>query len=283
MNQSLLVCHNGRFIPCEDAAIASNDGGLLFGDSLFETLKAHRNKIQLKAQHLDRLEDAARRLDFPCPRPQLETALAQTAACLTAPVSRLRLTLTRGNHQGLLWPDSGDGNFLLTAAPYQEPDLFRQDGGAVCVSAPNQRVNPFSPLPQMKHGNYADCLYAYNRARQAGADEALFFDDRGTVLEGATSNIFALIEDRLVTPPAGTLVLDGIIRQEVIHAAAKSRLLVVEQELSRKELLGASEVFLTNSLIELLPVTSIDGQELQRGQCWATLLETLRIRQQFSL
>lgn len=275
---SMLVCRNGTFIPHEDASLPINDGGFLFGDTLFETLKAKGGNILLPQQHLDRLEHSAKLLNFPFRRDRIETSLQQLANALTAPASRIRLTLSRGSHSGLNLPAAEDGWFLLTAVPYAELGEEERNAGATCVLAPNRRVNPLSHLPQMKRGNYADCLYAADFARRQGAREALFIDDDGRLLEGATSNLFALHDGRLITPPLDTLVLAGIMRRQVIDAATELGLLVVERELLLTELPAAAEAFLCNSLIDLLPVNSIDGQTINRGNSWRSILKTLRMR-----
>lgn len=278
MNQQKLICHNGTFIPHEQATVAINDGAALFGDTLFETLKARKQRILLQWQHLDRMEHSARLIDFPFDRSRIERALQQLSESLSAPTSRIRLSLSRGCFNGLGWPDMAEGQFLISAEPYEEPSSQDRESGVSCISAPNQRVNPLNHLPQLKRGNYADCLYAVNHARQQGAREALFFDADDTCLEGATSNIFALIDDRLITPQPGTLVLDGIMRRQLIDCAAELGILVVERALPRSELLAAAEVFLSNSLIDILPVHSIDGQPIRRGRCYQQLLETLNLR-----
>lgn len=274
----MLVCLNGQFIPHEHASLSTGDGAYLFGDSLFETIKARGKKILLRMQHLDRLEQSAQLLTFPFQRQAIETALHQLAEHLSAPCSRLRLTLSRGDHQGLALPKPARGWFLLTAVPYRETTAQEREDGVSCVLAPNHRVNPLDHLPQLKRGNYADCLYAADYARRKGAREALFVDTDGTLLEGHSSNIFALINRRLVTPPLGHLVLDGIMRRQVISAATELGILVVERPLKLEEVSPAEEVFLTNSLIDLLPVCEIEGKPIKRGECWREIRETLRLR-----
>lgn len=274
----MLVCLDGTFIPHEDATIAITDGGFLFGDTLFETLKAQQQKILLPTQHLDRLEQSAQLLNFPCDRKKIEASLRQLAAALTSPASRIRITISRGNYTGLDWPATNQGRFLITATPYTELTDNDRLSGASCIIAPNQRINPLSHLPQMKRGNYIDCLYASNYARQAGAREALFLDPQHHILEGSTTNLFAIFADRLITPPLGTLVLSGTMRRQVIDTAAELGILVIEQKLSLTELMQADEIFLTNSLIDILPVSSIDRQTVNRSDCWKALLKTLKVR-----
>lgn len=274
----MLVCLNGKFIPHEEAAVAINDGSFLYGESLFETIKARKNNILLQQQHLDRLQQSAKLIEQPCPRDKIEKALCYLAASLTAPWSRLRLTLSRGPFTGLQFPHGDKAWFLLTAVPHEPADNSTVQRGTVCCLAPNRRVNPLSHLPQLKRGNYADCLFARNHALRNGAEEALFVDSRGYLLEGATSNLFALINKRLVTPPAGRLVLKGVMRQQVIAAARELGILTIERPLHLTEACSADEVFLTNSIIDLQPVRRIDDHPIATGTCWQDLLKTLYLR-----
>ncbi|APG27512.1 hypothetical protein A7E78_06440 [Syntrophotalea acetylenivorans] len=263
---------NGEFVDAADANLACNDSAVLFGDSLFETFKAQDGHIQFLDQHLDRLELGARLLNFPCDRPALRSALLETAARLTAPMARLRLTLSRGPMTSLAFPSAVSGHFFINAGPYQEPDSAELQQGVICVFAPNRRVNPLSHLPQLKRGNYADCLYAADYARRKGAREALFNED-GQVLEGATSNLFMIKNDTLLTPPAGELVLAGIIRRQVLLAAADRGLSAEERPISEEDLFNADEAFLTNSLIGLLPIAQIENRSMKRG-LWTARLAT---------
>jgi len=262
---SMLVNIDGSFIGPKEACLPLDDGAVLFGDTLFETLKTRAGRIRFLEEHLDRMELAARLLTFPFDRVVVREALIATAQRLTAPVSRLRLTLSRGAFTGLQLPPAAQGRFFILARPYIEPTASERTAGTVCVIAPNRRVNPLSHLPQMKRGNYIDCLYAADFARRRGAREALFVSAEGCVLEGATSNLFALQGDTLVTPPAGELVLAGIMRRQVLGAAAGLGLEVKEHDLLLDELFAADEVFLSNSLIDLLPVSQIEGRPLRRG------------------
>lgn len=265
---------NGDFVDANEAKLACNDSAALFGDSLFETLKAQNGQIQFLEQHLDRLELAARLLHFPCNRPGLRSALLETAGRFDAPLARLRLTLSRGPMTGLALPSPDSGHFFISASPYQEPDTDERQQGAVCVFAPNRRVNPLSHLPQLKRGNYADCLYAADFARRKGAREALFQTDDGQVLEGATSNLFMVKNATLVTP-AGELVLAGIIRRQVLIATKDLGLSFEERQISAEELFNADEAFLTNSLIGVLPIARIENRSIKRGSLTARVADAV--------
>lgn len=269
---STLINIDGSYIDPAQACLPLDDGAVLFGDTLFETLKAKGGRIRFLEEHLDRIELASRLLEFPFARDVARNALMETARRLDAPVVRLRLTLTRGSFSGLQLPPAAQGRFFLLARPYTEPTENERATGVDCVIAPNRRVNPLSHLPQMKRGNYADCLYAAAFARNRGVREALFVSDEGSVLEGASSNFFAVLNDVLVTPPAGELVLAGIMRRQVLRAAAALGLRGEERSLPLADLYAADEVFLSNSLIDVLPVGRLESLPLRRG----TLTERLR-------
>ena len=261
----MIVNLNGRFVSPGEARLPVDDGAILFGDSLFETMKARRQNIRYLDEHLDRIELAAGLLAFPFSREPVRQALMETAARLEAPSSRLRLTVSRGSFSGLNFPSAAEGHFIISARPYREPTREERLAGIICVFAPNHRVNPLSHLPQMKRGNYADCLYAANHALSRGAREALFRTDGGLVLEGATSNLFLLRGRTLVTPPAGELVLAGVMRRQVLSVAKRSGFATEEREVSCQELFAADEAFITNSMVELLRIDSVEGRSLPGG------------------
>lgn len=274
----MIVFLDNRLVAAAEATLAIEDGALRFGDSLFETLLAKAGRIHFLEQHLDRIEHSAALLAFPCDRAAARAALELCAATLAAPVTRLRLTLTRGAYPGLqLPPATRPGRLLVSAAPYTPPTLAERAAGVDCVLAPNQRVNPLSHLPQMKRGNYADCLYAADHARRQGAREALFCDSAGNLLEGSSSNLFAILDGTLITPPAGELVLPGILRQQVLLAADHLGLPRRVTALPRNQLPEATEVFLSNSLIGLLPVARLGNITLQRGRTWQALLAAVDV------
>jgi branched-subunit amino acid aminotransferase/4-amino-4-deoxychorismate lyase len=187
---------------------------------------------------------------------------------------RLRLTLSRGVFQGLSFPEVNSLP-LLTLAPHDEVPDVRRNQGWRAVSAPNQRVNPLSHLPQMKRGNYADCLYAFNHARKCGVDEALFFTPDQLLLEGSISNVFLIRDGQLRTPQLGTLVLAGVIRRQLLNLAESAGLEASEAAIGDADLFLADEVFLCNSLMLMMPLVELDGRPLRRGEEWKVLLEKL--------
>lgn len=275
----MIINLNGRFITSDQEGPSFTDGAFLFGDTLFETLKARQGRVLFLNEHLDRVEYSAQLIDFPFNRPLAARALQESAHRVEPPCARLRLTLSRGNFSSLDWPSAKSAYFVITAAPYEEPPTDARDRGAHCIFAPNQRVNPLSHRPQLKRGNYADCLYAAGYARLQGATEALFLSNDGFLLEGAVSNLFLLIDGCLHTPAPGNLVLAGIMRQQVILAAHTLGITVVQRNILKEEIFTADEIFLTNSLIDLMPVLSVENRKISTSDTWKRLLAQIRIQE----
>jgi len=263
----------GGWQPADRALLSPLDGGWQFGDSLFETLLVHGGSARSLAAHLERLALSARLLAIPFSRGELDSTLQQALPAIPWPTARLRLTLDRGDQAGLVF--ASGSRLLLLATAYHEPTAEQREAGLQLVTAPNHRVNPLDHLPQLKRGNYADCLYAWNHARSRGADEALFVTDDGELLEGATSNLFVLRGDKLITPPTGSLVLAGVTRRQLLEQAPHLGLRPRVEPLQRSQLHTCDEVLLTSSLRLVMPAASLDGAPLPRGVRWKRLLAAL--------
>jgi len=270
-NKAIVNLNGIRHDP-EAPGLSVDDGGFKFGDTLFETMKARDGRIPFLDLHLERLERSARLLDFPYPGEKLTPALDEVLDELDGSAARIRMTLSRGAG-GIEPPSESHALFVIRAGSIQEPEDEDRVKGVVCMLAPNRRVNPRSHLPQIKSGNYGDCLFAARHARRHGADEALFVTDEGQLLEGATTNLFLAREGLLLTPPLGNLVLDGIMRGRVLDAAKRLGIPAAEGAISLEDLDEAEEMFLTNSLVDVMPVAEVDGRRINRGP----LAERLRL------
>jgi len=273
---STLVWQENHWRPAETPVITAADGGFLYGDTLFESLLVRAGQPLFLREHLDRLELSAHLSEFPFDRKTIAELVKSSLALSPYATGRLRLTLSRGEFQGLGFPVTASRP-LLTLAPHVELTNEQRSTGWRAVGAPNQRVNPLSHLPQMKRGNYADCLYACNHARQCGADEALFFTPERLLLEGSISNVFLVRDGQLRTPHLGGLVLAGVIRKQLLALAGEAGLEAIESEIKETDLFTAEEVLLCNSLMLIVPLVELDGRPLPRGECWRELLANLAI------
>ncbi len=276
---------NGQLLPYDDARIAPADAGLLHGAGLFETLRAKNGKIFRLRQHLQRLANSAHALNIPFALS--ETQLAEITADLLEANgladARLRLTITRGDlHEATADNPTPPVTLLLTAAeflPY--PPALYEKGMTVIISRFKQ--NPESPLTGHKTTSYLDRLLALREAQELKAGEALWFTPHTNLLaEGSISNIFLVTQDGiLATPPLTTtsdplstqhsalstrLCLPGITRQLTLELATAAGILPHERPLTIHDLLAAKEVFLTNAIMGLMPVTAIEKHIIAAGQ-----------------
>ena len=117
----------------------------------------------------------------------------------------------------------------------------------------------------MKTTCFLESLLAREKARQAGFDDAILLNDQGKPVEGSSSNLFLVIGDELVTPATGSGILPGVTREAVLEICSRERIRAVEREVTFRELISADEVFLTNSMIEIMPVSQVDENPIGRG------------------
>ena len=252
---------NGELVEAERAAVPALDRGLLYGYGLFETMRSYGGRVFRLAEHYRRLEAGADLLAIPVPLTlgALEEAVDATLARNTLPDARLRLTVTAG-------PEAGGGSsvVLLAREVTEYPPELRRRGMAAVVSG--VRRNETSPLARVKSLNCLDNLLAREEARRSGAGEALLLNTRGFIAEGATSNVFLVRDGALLTPAVEAGALPGITRQAVLELAGEDGIAVEEADVALPDLFGAGEAFLTNSVMEVMPLVSVDGRPVGPGR-----------------
>ena len=262
---SELVHLNGSLVPRSDARIAALDYGFLYGYGLFETMRAYGGRVFRLDRHLDRLGRSAERLGIAVETPALENAVVETIRANGLSDARLRLTVSAG--EGGTVPDPGtceEPTVLVVAGHYQPlPDGVYQRGFRAVVSS--IRRNSQSPLTGMKSLNFLESMLARREARVAGADEALLLNERGLLAEASMSNVFLVSDGALRTPGLSCGVLPGITREVVLELAKKNGIDTAECELTLDELRQAEEAFLTNSVMEVMPLTGVHGKPVGSG------------------
>ena len=250
---------NEKLISPEEAAIAPADRGFLYGEGLFETMRAYRGRVFRLSRHLDRLLASAPKIDLTPPgRGLLERAVSEALAAGGMSNAVVRLTVTPG--LGRL----GEPTLVVLIRPLTLPPPEQYSHGCRAVSVPVAQVGS-APLRSVKSLNYLDKLLAQRTASQRGAHEAILVDPDGCVIEGAMRNVFAVFGDELVTPPLSRGLLPGITRETVLEIARGSKLSSRERDVALTELYTAEECFLTSSVAEILPVRSVDGNAMRGG------------------
>jgi len=256
---SEFVFLNDGLVAAEDAKVSIYDAGLLHGVGLFETMRSYQGVIFRLADHLERMFRSAGELGFIVTQKREEVAgwLDVLLEANDLRDARLRLTMTRGNLREVSDEDPGQSVMFATASamtPYP-PELY-QRGMTVIVS--DYKQNPADPTVRHKTLNYFSRLAALQEAQKKQAGEAIWLTTNNHLAEGSISNVFLVKDEQLLTPPLDTPVLPGITRQAVLELAAENEVEYQEEKLTIQDLLGADEVFLTNSIMELMPVCRIE-------------------------
>jgi branched-chain amino acid aminotransferase group I len=262
---SELIYLNGTFISRDQARISPLDYGFLYGFGLFETMRAYDGSIFRIESHLKRLENAAGILGLQIDVPELQGAVRDTLFANQLQNARIRITISAG--EGEMVPDPATCTnpvIMITAGhyqPYSEQVYNRGFSASVSSICRNSR----SPLAGLKTTNYLESLLARREARSSGYDEAILLNEKGLLAEASMSNIFIVSEGVLRTPGKESGILPGITRDIVLKMALRLGIVIAEQDIGLDELLHAEEVFITNSLIELMPVTGIDKKPVGNG------------------
>jgi len=262
------VLLNGQFVEQTTASVSVFDAAFLHGVGLFETMRAEGGRVFKLEAHLSRLLHSAGKLLAPMERSALPTAerfeeLLQRNGLRQA---RVRLTVTPG-----VTAESGDEGLprptvLVTAGPLGGfPAQTYRDGVAVMVARTRQAAD--DPLAGHKTTCYLPRLLALRAAHGAKCTETLFFNTRNELAEGAISNVFTVTGGQLRTPPLETPVLPGIARATVLELARELKVPVDDQTpLTIDNLLDADEVFLTNAIIQVLPVVRVEKHDIRQGR-----------------
>lgn len=273
-----MIWLNGRLVAREQARIDPADRGLLLADGLFETLRAYRGHVFKLEDHLQRLAAGAAELAIPLPLdpPSIAEAVRETLAAnqLAATDAALRITLTRGPGQrGLLPPEDPLPTLIISAAAYHPPP---SSDGFVAVTAKQARRNEKSVTARLKTLCYLDNVIAQTEAKAVGADEAIMLNNRDAVACGGRSNVFAVIDGVLITPAIEEGALPGITRDLVLRLCSKLSIEAAEARLATPDLATTQEAFLTNSLLEIVPIRRVDNRRIPTGTVTRRLIDEYR-------
>ena len=267
----MIVYLNGKYVDADKAVVSVWDGGFLYGDGVYTTLRLYGGEPLDLPAHFQRLSNHAAALDLPQPNTELEFGkIARRLARengLTETDGRMRITITRGGGPDIPLPLSDletiEPTVLVTlTAIGKEHDRWRKEGiSVITLDASFARGN----FPELKTLNSLATIRALRRATAAGCNEAILTDPSGCLLEGAISNLFLVSSGNLLTPVSTGGFLPGRTRKRILDIAAREGITVREKQLDRRHLEAACEVFLASSVREVLPVISIDGQTVGDG------------------
>jgi len=264
----MLIFINGLLIPQDEAKVSVLDRGFLYGDGVFETLRAYSGKIFRIDDHIKRLFCSANAicLKTPFTGNYIKESLYQTLMGNNLKDAYLRLTITRGisdpglDTEGCLNPTMTIISREFSGYP---EDLYRHGIKAAVVST--RRIPASALNPEIKSLNFLNNIMARMEAKHANASEAIMLSTEGYVAEGTVSNIFIVKDGVVKTPPLSVGILNGVTRSLVIGLAQKNNIPLTEQQFQPEELYSADECFVTSTLYEVMPVTSINNKPVGTG------------------
>lgn len=258
---------NGSITGPEEAKISVFDRGFLYGDSVYEVIRTSGGRLVDLDRHLKRLYKSATSLALHAPDERtLRKAIVDTLSAAGNEESYVRLVVTRGSGEVGLDTALAEGmTTLVIAKPLVLPsETMYQDG--VSVRLVNvQRTSAKAMDPSVKSGNYLNNIMALAEAKRAGDYEAIMCDRDGYLAEGASSNVFFVDGQRLLTPSLAVGLLAGITRERVLELASGLGVTVEQGHFVPERLRSASEAFLTSSIRGVLPIATADGEKLSAG------------------
>ena len=258
-----IACVNGRFGPLAEAVVSIEDRGFQFGDGVYEVIRTYRGKPFALDEHFSRLERSAQALHLSLGHTKDQwIALVQEGLRLSRfPETKIYLQVTRGQApRDHPFPVSIAPTTVLTFRELHPLDASIRNAGVRAITLDDIRWGRCD----IKSVNLLANVLARQRAKEAGVFEAILVRD-GLVTEGSVSNVMVVRNGVIETAPEGPRILSGVTRAIVLELARKEGLPVVETFVGREDLMAASEVFLTGTTVEVLPVVHIDGQAIGAG------------------
>ena len=259
---------DGRFYDKENARISVFDHGLLYGDGVFEGVRAYNGRVFRLDEHVDRLYDGAKAIMLKptLSKDEMKQAILETLRKNNLKDAYIRPIITRGvGDLGLDPRKCAKTSVIIIAVSWgaMYGDLYEKGLTGVSVSV---RRNAAEALPtNIKSLNYLNNILAKIEANEKGGDEAIIFDVRGNVSEGSGDNIFVIKGGKIYTPFVQQN-LNGITRACVVELCDKHRIQLIEQNLGYFDLYTADEVFVTGTAAEIAPMTKIDGRIIGDGK-----------------
>lgn len=264
----MIIYIDGRYVPRDEARVSVFDHGLLYGDGVFEGIRAYNGRVFRLLEHIDRLFDSARTIDLtpPVSKEEMAGIILETLRKNRLSNGYIRPIITRGvGDLGLDPRKCPKPSVIVIAVEWGAMfgDLYEKGLKATTVSV---RRNPAEALPpNVKSLNYLNNILGKIEANYTGADEAIFFDTNGYLSEGSGDNIFIVKNGVIFTPPTLNN-LRGITRAVVLEIAQSLGITIIEQNLGYYDMYTADEVFVTGTAAEVAPIVLADGRSIGNGK-----------------
>ncbi|UCC94396.1 MAG: aminotransferase class IV [Candidatus Omnitrophota bacterium] len=262
---------NGAFIDKEDIEELL-EPGFLFGWGVFETLRVYNKRVAFLEEHLTRMKRGLEFLGLECPNIDFKAAIQRLLGENNLSDAYLRIAVFKKR--------KSIGVVIYGAEfTYYKEDAYKK--GAKIIFAPSFRCSQ-DPYLAIKSISYVKSRHAWFHAQRQGKDEAIFLNEKGFIQEGSRSNIFFIKDKDFFTPSHRCGLLDGVTRKVVIDICKDEGYRVAEGEFTKEDLLSADEAFLVSSLMEVMPISEIDGCSLDRQKFTLTPLIHKKYRERVS-
>lgn len=259
---------NDTFVPEDQARISVFDHGFLYGDGVYETLRAYHGQFFLLERHLVRLRQSCQliELDLPIPAKQWPALLGETLRRNELAEASVRITISRGKGDLGLDPSlCPRPTMVIVAKPFRPyPPSFKKDG--IRLELVEVRRNPISAQsPRIKSLSFLNNILAKQEALRMGGVDAIMLNIEGEVSECPTSNVFFVKDGKIKTPSVDCGILEGVTREVVMMLGEEQGLSIWEGRFGAQELLDADECFITNTSMEIMPVSRIGDKRIGTG------------------
>lgn len=270
---------NGKIVPEQEAVVSVFDHGLLYGDGVFEGIRAYHGKVFRLVEHVDRLYRSAAAIALTIPMTREDMCAAVVATCKANGITDgyVRLIVTRGvGSLGLNPYLCKEPQVIIIAGAIQlyPKELYETGMNVVTVGTVRNHVEAINP--RIKSLNYLNNVLAKIEAINAGVLECIMLNPQGFVAEASGDNIFVIRGTTLITPPVWCGALEGITREVVMQIAPSCGLTVKEDVLTRYDLYTADELFLTGTAAEIISVVNVDRRVIGSGKPGPHTLELLK-------
>ena len=259
---------DGKYYDRDTAVVSVFDHGLLYGDGVFEGIRAYAGRIFRLDAHLDRLYGSAKgiNLEIPLPRPQMAAMVTEAFARSGMRDAYFRLLVTRGvGDLGLDPRKCAKPTVICIVDTIRLWPQDRYEQGLTCLTAATPISHRENLSPRIKSLNYLAHILAKIEGIAANVDEVVMLDSAGYVTEASGMNLFAVANHTLRTPPPWSGILRGVTRDAVMELARDAGYGVEETPLNRYDLYTADEVFLTGTAAEVIGITRLDGRTIGTG------------------
>jgi len=269
VTSGLKIYIDGQYLDEANAKISVFDHGLLYGDGIFEGIRAYNGRVFKLKEHIDRLFYSAKAilLNIPLSHAEIMRAVVDTCRQNGIRDGYVRLLVTRGvGGLGLNPNKCKKPSVIIIADKIQLYPAEMYERGLDIITVPTVRNLHSALNPAIKSLNYLNNILAKIEANNGGCEEAIMLNSEGYVSECTGDNVFIIKDGQMFTPPLSAGALYGITRGVVMELARLSGIPVSEPNLTRYDLFNADECFLTGTGAELIPVVKIDGRVIGTGK-----------------